>query len=134
MLAPVSLRLAGLSGSVLHVMSRAQLREFMALFVIGSALTVAMFFLALWLMPEAAIYPFSFAAISLSRRLWLMTRCLRLHPQINPHRWPTLLCLCLAPSRVRDFLAYLGGRWWRRRQPRKQAIENAADPLVFPQL
>jgi hypothetical protein len=24
--------------------------------------------------------------------------------------------------------------WWRRRQPRKQAIENAADPLVFPQL
>jgi len=68
MLAPVSLRLAGLSGSVLHVMSRAQLREFMALFVIGSALTVAMFFLALWLMPEAAIYPFSFAAISLSRR------------------------------------------------------------------
>jgi hypothetical protein len=30
-------------------MSRAQLREFMALFVVGSALTVAVFFLALWL-------------------------------------------------------------------------------------
>jgi hypothetical protein len=54
----VCLRLAGLSALVLHVMSRAQLREFMALFVIGSALTVAVFFLALWLMPEQPFTPF----------------------------------------------------------------------------
>jgi len=32
-------------------MSRAQVRELMLLFVIGSALTVAVFFLALWLLP-----------------------------------------------------------------------------------
>jgi hypothetical protein len=35
----------------LHVMSRAQLRELMVLFVVGSALTLAVFFLALWLLP-----------------------------------------------------------------------------------
>jgi hypothetical protein len=45
---------------VLHVMSRAQLREFMVLFVIGSALTVAVFFLALWLLPFQAFTPFPF--------------------------------------------------------------------------
>jgi hypothetical protein len=39
-------------------MSRAQLREFMALFVIGSALTVAVFFLAPWLMPDQPFTPF----------------------------------------------------------------------------
>jgi hypothetical protein len=33
----------------LHVMSRAQLTELMVLFVVGSALTLAVFFLALWL-------------------------------------------------------------------------------------
>ncbi len=36
---------------VLHVMSRAQLREFMVLLVVGSALTLAVFFLALLLLP-----------------------------------------------------------------------------------
>jgi len=36
---------------VLHVMSRAQLRELTLLFVVSSALTVAVFFLALWLLP-----------------------------------------------------------------------------------
>jgi hypothetical protein len=41
-------------------MSRAQLREFMVLFVIGSALTVAVFFLALWLLPFQAFTPFPF--------------------------------------------------------------------------
>jgi hypothetical protein len=40
-------------------MSRAQLREFMALFVAGSAVTVAAFFLALWLLPEQPFVPFS---------------------------------------------------------------------------
>jgi hypothetical protein len=39
-------------------MSRAQLREFMALFVAGSAVTVAAFFLALWLLPEQPLSPF----------------------------------------------------------------------------
>jgi hypothetical protein len=39
---------------------RAQLREFMVLFVIGSALTVAVFFLALWLVPFQAFAPFLF--------------------------------------------------------------------------
>jgi phage shock protein PspC (stress-responsive transcriptional regulator) len=43
---------------VLHVMSRAQLRELMVLFVVGSALTLAVFFLALWLMPEQPFTPF----------------------------------------------------------------------------
>jgi hypothetical protein len=41
-------------------MSRAQLTEFMALFVVGSALTVAVFFLALWLLPEQPFIPFHF--------------------------------------------------------------------------
>jgi hypothetical protein len=41
-------------------MSRAQLREFMMLFVIGSALTVAAFFLALWLLPFETFTPFPF--------------------------------------------------------------------------
>jgi hypothetical protein len=40
--------------------SRAQLKEVMALFVIGSALTVAVFFLALWLLPFDRSPPFSF--------------------------------------------------------------------------
>jgi hypothetical protein len=45
-------------------MSRAQLREFMALFVIGSALTVAVFFLALWLLPEQPFIFFSFPRLT----------------------------------------------------------------------
>jgi hypothetical protein len=56
----VSLCLAGLSALALQVMSRAQLREFMALFVIGSALTVAVFFLALWLLPDKPFTIFLF--------------------------------------------------------------------------
>jgi hypothetical protein len=56
----VSLRLVGVSALVLHVMSRAQLREVMLLFVIGSALTVAVFFLALWLLPFQTFSPVSF--------------------------------------------------------------------------
>jgi hypothetical protein len=56
----VSLRLADLTALVLHVMSRAQLREFMLLFVIGSALTLAVFFLALWLLPFQTFTPFPF--------------------------------------------------------------------------
>jgi len=43
---------------VLHVMSRAQLRELTLLFVVSSALTLAVFFLALWLMPEQPFTPF----------------------------------------------------------------------------
>ena len=46
--------------SLVEDMSRAQLRDFMALFVVGSALTVAVFFLALWLLPEQPFIPFSF--------------------------------------------------------------------------
>jgi hypothetical protein len=45
---------------VLHVMSRAQLREFMELFVVGSALTLAVFFLALRLQPFETFTPFPF--------------------------------------------------------------------------
>jgi hypothetical protein len=45
---------------VLHVMSRAQLREFMVLFVVSSALTLAVFFLALWLLPFGTLTPFPF--------------------------------------------------------------------------
>jgi type II secretory pathway component PulM len=56
----VSLRLAGLSALALHLMSRAQLREFMALFAIGSALTVVVFFLALWLLPDKPFTTFLF--------------------------------------------------------------------------
>jgi hypothetical protein len=41
-------------------MSRAQLRELGMLFVIGSALTVAVFFLALWLLPFDRFPPFYF--------------------------------------------------------------------------
>jgi len=41
-------------------MSRAQVRELMLLFVIGSALTVAVFFLALWLLPFETFTPFPF--------------------------------------------------------------------------
>jgi hypothetical protein len=43
----------------LHVMSRAQLTELMVLFVVGSALTLAVFFLALWLLPFERFPPFS---------------------------------------------------------------------------
>ena len=35
----------------LRVMSRAQIRELVALFAVGSTLTVVVFFLALWLLP-----------------------------------------------------------------------------------
>jgi hypothetical protein len=45
---------------VLRVMSRAQLREFMVLLVVGSALTLAVFFLALWLLPFETFTPFPF--------------------------------------------------------------------------
>jgi hypothetical protein len=45
---------------MLYVMSRAQLREFMVLFVVGSALTVAVFFLAHWLLPFQTFTPFPF--------------------------------------------------------------------------
>ena len=46
--------------TALHLMSRAQLRELTALFVIGSALTVAVFFLALWLLPDQPFTAFPF--------------------------------------------------------------------------
>ena len=42
----------------LHVMSRAP-TELMVLFVVGSALTLAVFFLALWLLPFERFPPFS---------------------------------------------------------------------------
>ena len=45
---------------VSHVMRRAQLREFMVLFVVGSALTLAAFFLALLLLPFETFTPFPF--------------------------------------------------------------------------
>ena len=45
---------------VLHVMSRAQLRELMVLFVVSSALTLAVFFLALFLLPFETFTPFPF--------------------------------------------------------------------------
>jgi hypothetical protein len=45
---------------VLHVMSRAQLRELMVLFVVCSTLTLAVFFLALLLLPFETFNPFSF--------------------------------------------------------------------------
>jgi hypothetical protein len=41
-------------------MSRAQLRELMVLFAVGSVLTLAVFFLALWLLPFERFPPFSF--------------------------------------------------------------------------
>jgi type II secretory pathway component PulM len=43
-----------------RVMSRAQLRELVMLFAIGSALTLAVFFLTLWLLPFERLPPFSF--------------------------------------------------------------------------
>ena len=45
---------------MLHVMSRARLRELMVLFVVGSALTLAVFFLALLLLPFETFTPFPF--------------------------------------------------------------------------
>jgi len=45
---------------VFHVMSRAQLRELMVLFVVCSTLTLAVFFLALLLLPFETFNPFSF--------------------------------------------------------------------------
>jgi hypothetical protein len=45
---------------VLYVMSRPQLSELMVLFVIGSALTLAVFFLALLLLPFETFTPFPF--------------------------------------------------------------------------
>jgi len=45
----------------LHViMSRGQLRELTVLFVVGSTLTLAVFFLALFLLPFETFNPFSF--------------------------------------------------------------------------
>ena len=44
----------------LHVMSRAQLRELMVLCVVGSALTLAVFFLALLLLPFETFTPVPF--------------------------------------------------------------------------
>jgi hypothetical protein len=44
----------------LHVMSRAQLRELMVLFVVCSTLTLAVFFLALFLLPFETFTPFPF--------------------------------------------------------------------------
>jgi type II secretory pathway component PulM len=41
-------------------MSRAQLRELVVLFAVGSALTLAVFYLALWLLPFERLPPFSF--------------------------------------------------------------------------
>jgi hypothetical protein len=41
-------------------MSRARLRELVVLFAIGSALTLAVFFLALWLLPFETFTPFPF--------------------------------------------------------------------------
>jgi hypothetical protein len=55
--------LDGLSALMLRVMSRPQLRDLMLLFVIGSALTVAVFFLALWLLPFQTFTPFAFPRI-----------------------------------------------------------------------
>jgi len=55
--------LDGLSALMLRVMSRPQLRDLMLLFVIGSALTVAVFFLALWLLPFQTFTPFPFPRI-----------------------------------------------------------------------
>ena len=45
---------------VLHVMSRAQLRELMVLFLVGSALTIAVFFLVVLLLPFETFTPFPF--------------------------------------------------------------------------
>jgi hypothetical protein len=44
----------------LHVMSRAQLRELIVLLVVSSTLTLAVFFLALLLLPFETFTPFSF--------------------------------------------------------------------------
>ena len=44
----------------LHVMSRAQLRELMVLYVVCSTLTLAIFFLALLLLPFETFTPFPF--------------------------------------------------------------------------
>jgi len=41
-------------------MSHAQLREIGVLFAVCSALTLAVFFLALWLLPERPFIPFQF--------------------------------------------------------------------------
>ena len=41
-------------------MSRARLRELVVRFAIGSALTLAVFFLALWLLPYETFTPFPF--------------------------------------------------------------------------
>jgi hypothetical protein len=50
----------------LHVMSRARLRELVTLFVIGSALTLAVFFFERWLWPLRPFTTFLFPPISLS--------------------------------------------------------------------
>jgi hypothetical protein len=42
------------------IMSRARLRELVVLFAISSALTLAVFFLALWLLPFETFTPFPF--------------------------------------------------------------------------
>jgi hypothetical protein len=44
----------------LHIMSRARLRELVVLFAISSALTLAVFFIALWLLPFETFTPLPF--------------------------------------------------------------------------
>ena len=48
-----------MSACDVRVMSHAQLRELVVLFAISSALTLAVFFLALWLLPFERLPPFS---------------------------------------------------------------------------
>jgi hypothetical protein len=52
------------AGLMLHVMSRAQIRELMVLFVVGSTLTLAVFFLALLLLPFETFTPSPFPRFS----------------------------------------------------------------------
>jgi hypothetical protein len=56
----LAMDIAGARISRLFVMDRARLRELIVLFVIGSALTLAVFFLALWLLPFETFTPFPF--------------------------------------------------------------------------
>jgi hypothetical protein len=56
----LAMDIAGACISRLLVMDRARLRELIVLFVIGSALTLAVFFLALWLLPFETFTPFPF--------------------------------------------------------------------------
>jgi hypothetical protein len=58
--ASLAMDIAGVRISRLLVMDRARLRELIVLLVIGSALTLAVFFLALWLLPFETFTPFPF--------------------------------------------------------------------------